>query len=64
MIDININVGGVEKGKGLMGMSFDDLLEDKPVIVRKGKKRKRKSAIAKAVESAVPKKSSYTTEVV
>ncbi len=48
MIDININVGGVEKGKGLMGMSFDDLLEDKPVIVKKGKKRKKKSAIAKA----------------
>jgi hypothetical protein len=61
MIDINIKIDGKEH-KGMMGMSLEDMLEDKPVI--KKKKKKRKSALMKAVESSIPSKSKYTTETV
>jgi predicted RNA-binding protein with RPS1 domain len=64
MIDINIKIGGKEH-KGMMGMSLEDMLEDKPVITKKPrKKKKRKDALMKAVESAIPKSSEYTTETV
>ena len=62
MIDINIKIGGKEH-KGMMGMSLEDMLEDKPVIVKK-KRKKKKSPLMKAVESAIPKRANYTTETV
>jgi hypothetical protein len=62
MIDINIKIDGKEH-KGMMGMSLEEMLEDKPVIKKK-KKKKRKSALMKAVESSIPSKSNYTTETV
>lgn len=65
MIDINIKIDGKDAGKGMMGMSLEDMLEDKPVIVKKPrKKKKRKSALMKSVESSIPKKSNYTTETI
>lgn len=63
MIDINIKIDGKEKNTGMMGMSLKDMMEEKTVITKK-KKKKRKSSLMKAVESAIPKKSAYTTEVV
>jgi hypothetical protein len=64
MIDINIKIDGKEH-KGMMGMSLEDMLEDKPVIVKKPrKKKKRKSALMKSVESSIPSKSNYTTETI
>jgi hypothetical protein len=60
MIDISIKIGG--KDKGLMGMSLDDMLEDKPVIAKKPrKKKKRKSLLRRAIESTIPAKSEYET---
>lgn len=62
-IDISIKIDGKDN-KGMMGMSLDELMSEKPIIVRKKKKKKRKTALMKAVESAIPKKSAYTTETV
>lgn len=62
MIDINIKVD--EQGKGLMGMSLSEILKDKPVISKKKRKKKKKTSIMKAVESTIPKKSKYTTEII
>ena len=61
MIDISIKIDG-KQNKGMMGMSLEDMLEDKPVIVKK-KKKKKKSDLLKAIESTIPKKSEYTTEI-
>ena len=63
-LDISIKIDGKEKG-GLMGVSLEELVAEKPVIVKKPrKKKKKKSALIKAVESAIPVKSEYTTETV
>lgn len=64
MIDISIKIDGKEH-KGMMGMSLDDIVADRPVIVKKARKKKRrKSELMKAVESTIPVKSKYTTETV
>jgi hypothetical protein len=62
MIDISIKIDG-KKSKGMMGMSLEDMLEDKPVIVKK-KKKKKVSALQKAINSTIPVKSEYTTETI
>jgi hypothetical protein len=62
MIDISIKIDGKDKSKGMMGMSLEDMLEDKPVIVKK-KKKKKKPSLIRAIESSIPKKSEYTTEI-
>ena len=63
-LDISIKIDGKEPKGGLMGVSLEDI-QSKAVIVKKPKKKKkRKSALMKAVESAIPYKSEYTTEVV
>ena len=65
MIDINIKIDGKEKNTGMMGMSLKDMMEEKTVITKKPKKkRKKKTDLMKAVESAIPKKSAYTTETI
>jgi hypothetical protein len=64
MIDISIKIDGKQGSKGLMGASLEDIIQDKPVIVKKAKKKRKKSSLMKAVESAIPAKSKYTTETV
>ncbi len=56
-IDIGINIEG--KNKGLMGVSLEEI---KSASIKK--KKKKKKSLMKAIESAIPKKSKYTTEVV
>lgn len=58
-LDINIKING--KDSGLMGISLDEI--KKPVIIKK-KKKKKKSLLVKAIESEIPAKSEYTTEMV
>ena len=60
-LDISIKIDGKDKG-GLMGVSLEEI-QAKPTIIKK-KKKKRKSTLMKAVESAIPSKSKYTTETV
>jgi len=63
-IEIGIKIDGKDKG-GLMGVSLEELQTKPTIIVRKAKKRKkRKSALMKAVESSIPAKSKYATETV
>lgn len=62
MIDINIKIDGKEKGghAGMMGMSLEDMMEDKPVITKKKKKKKK-------VAPKMPKMNKpteYATEVI
>jgi len=65
-IDIGIKIDGKEQKGGLMGMSLDELQAKPTVIVKKPRKKKKKakSLLMKAVESTIPKKSEYTTEIV
>jgi hypothetical protein len=66
MIDISIKIDGKQKSGGMMGMSLEDMLDEKPVIVKKAKKKRKKkiSSLQKAINSAIPIKSEYTTETV
>jgi len=59
-------------GKGLMGLSLVDL-QGMPTIKRKPKKQpqpkpkpkvERKSALMRAVESSIPKRTKYSVEVI
>ena len=65
-IEIAIKIG--DSKQGLMGMSLEEIREDKPVIVKRAtKKKKRKAAkdpLAAALASTIPKRSAYKTEVV
>lgn len=61
-IDIGIKINGKEKG-GLMGVSLDEI-QATPTIIVKKKKKKKKSLLKKAIESSIPVKSEYTTEMV
>jgi hypothetical protein len=64
-IDIGIKIDGKSQSKGLMGVSLDEIQSKPTIIVKKAKKKKKKkSPLMKAVESAIPKKSEYTTEAV
>lgn len=63
-IDIGINIDSKDKKGGLMGVSLDEI-KDTPVIIKKKKKKaKKKSLLSKVLESSIPVKSEYTTEVI
>lgn len=65
MMDINIKIALDEKpkGKGLMGVSLEEI-QAAPVIVKKKKKKKKKSDLMKMIESSIPAKPKWETEVV
>ena len=59
-IDINVKIGG--KDTGMMGVSLEEIQSKS--IIKKKKKKKRKSDLMQAIESAIPARTKYTTEVI